>query len=113
MEQKIRVKVSNVKGIKDPEGREGFKIDFVEVKKMPPLVMATPKDAPEELGKIFIQVSKGLQYMMPGGVQREYELQKITLHLTVEEMEAFELKPYPNQVYEVTISNGKLSFKAV
>lgn len=113
IERRIRVKVSSVRGIKDPEGREGYRIDFVEVRKRPPLVMATPKDAPGEVSKMFIQISKGLQYVIPGGTQREYEVQKITLHFTAEELEAFELKPYPNQMYEITISNGKLHFKSI
>jgi len=113
MEQKIRVKVASVKGIKDPEGREGYRIDFVEVRERPPVLMATPRDTPEEISKMVMQISKGLQYIIPGGASREYELQKITLHLTAEELEAFELKPYPNQMYEIVISKGKLSFRTI
>ncbi len=113
MERKIRVKVSGVKGIRDPEGNIGYKIDFVEVKEKPPMVMMTPPDVPEEIGKVMVQISKGLQTIIPGGRFREYELQKVTLILTMEELEAFELKPYPNQIYELTISSGKLQFRKV
>ncbi|MCD6530339.1 arcadin 1 [Candidatus Bathyarchaeota archaeon] len=113
MEQKIRVKVASVRGIKDPEGREGYRIDFVEVRERPPVLMATSTDTPEEISKMVMQISKGLQYIIPGGAGREYELQKITLHLTADELEAFELKPYPNQMYEITISKGKLSFRTI
>ena len=99
--------------MKDPEGREGYRIDFVEVRERPPVITMTPQNVPEEVGKVVAEISKGLQYVIPGGVKREYELQKITLILTAEELEAFELRPYPNQLYEIIISKGSLLFKAV
>ena len=113
LEHKIQVKVSGVNGIRDPEGNIGYKIDFVEVKQRPPMVMMTPPDVPEEIGQVMVQVSKGLQTIMPGGASKEYELQKVTIILTVEELEAFDLKPYPNQIYELTISPGNLHFRKV
>jgi len=99
--------------VKDPEGREGYRIDFVEVRERPPVITMTPQNVPEEVGKVVAEISKGLQYVIPGGAKREYELQKITLILTAEELEAFELRPYPNQLYEIIISKGSLLFKAV
>jgi hypothetical protein len=48
-----------------------------------------------------------------GGNVKEYELRKLTLILTSEEVESFRLKPYPNQLYELTISDGNLSFKEI
>ena len=99
--------------MKDPEGREGYRIDFVEVRERPPVITMTPQNVPEEVGKVVAEISKGLQYVIPGGGKREYELQKITLILTAEELEAFELRPYPNQLYEIIISKGSLLFKAV
>ncbi len=99
--------------MKDPEGREGYRIDFVEVRERPPVITMTPQNVPEEVGKVVAEISKGLQYVIPGGAKREYELQKITLILTAEELEAFELRPYPNQLYEIIISKGSLLFKAV
>lgn len=99
--------------MKDPEGREGYRIDFVEVRERPPVITMTPQNVPEEVGKVVAEISKGLQYVIPGGAKREYELQKITLILTAEELEAFELRPYPNQLYEIIISKGSLLFNAV
>lgn len=109
----VRVKVSSVKGIRDPEGRDGYRIDFVEVREKPPMVMATPTEIPKEISHMVVQISKGIQKALPGSSIKEYELQKLTLTLTIEELEAFELKPYPNQTYELTISKGKLSFKKI
>lgn len=110
---KIRVKVSSVKGIRDPEGREGYRIEFVEVRETPPMVIATPKEVPKEVSSMVVQISKGIQKAMPGGTRKQYELQKLTLTFTMEELEAFELKPYPNQIYELEVSRGNLSFTKI
>ena len=107
----IRLKVQSVKSIKDVEGRESYQIDFVEVRQRPPMVTMTPTEIPEEISQMVIQISKGMQQVLPGGNVKDYELRKLTLILTAEELESFNLKPYPNQIYEVTISNGILSFK--
>lgn len=108
---KVRVKVSSVRGIRDPEGREGYRIEFVEVRDKPPIIMMTPKEVPKEVSSMVVQISKGLQKAIPGGNIKRYELQKLTFTFTAEELEAFELRPYPNQIWEVTISKGNLSFK--
>lgn len=107
----IKVKVQSVKALKDVEARDGFQIDFVEVRIRPPMMTMTPTDLPEEIGHMVVQITKGVQKVMPGGDAREYELRKLTLILTAEELEAFNLRPYPNQLYELTISNGSFGFK--
>jgi hypothetical protein len=113
LRSRIRLKVQSVKSMKDVEGREGYQIDFVEVRQRPPMVTMTPTEIPEEISQMVVQISKGMQRALPGGDAKEYELRKLTLILTAEELEAFRLKPYPNQLYELTISDGSLSFKEV
>lgn len=110
---KIRVKVQSVKAMKDVESREGYQIDFVEVRQRPPMVMMTPTEVPEEISHMVVQISKSVQKVLPGGDAKEYELRKLTVILTAEELEAFRLKPYPNQVYELTITDGALYFKEI
>ncbi|KYH41807.1 MAG: hypothetical protein AYL32_002870 [Candidatus Bathyarchaeota archaeon B26-2] len=110
---RVRVKVSSVTGVRDPEGREGYRIEFVEVREKPPVVMMTSPEVPKEIGRMVVQISRGIQKSLPGGSVRQYELRKITLMFTAEELEAFELKPYPNNIYELIISKGNLSFKKV
>lgn len=109
----IRLKVQSVKSIRDIESRESYQIDFVEVRIRPPMVAMTPTEFPEEIGQMVVQISKGIQKVMPGGDAKEYELRKLTLILTADELEAFKLKPYPNQLYELTISEGVLNFKEI
>lgn len=111
LNSRIRIKVQSVKSIKDVEGQEGYQIDFVEVRSRPPMVTMTPTEMPDELSQMVVQISRGVQKVLPGGSSREYELKKLTLILTAEELESFDLKPYPNQLYELTISEGSLKFK--
>jgi hypothetical protein len=111
LNSRIRIKVQSVKSIKDVEGREGYQIDFVEVRSRPPMVTMTPTEMPDELSQMVVQISRSVQKVIPGGNSREYELKKLTLILTAEELESFDLKPYPNQLYELAISKGSLKFK--
>ena len=109
----IRLKVSSVKAVRDVEMRETYQIEFVEVREKPPMVMMTPQEVPKEVSDMMVQISRGVQRMIPGAQQKEYELKKMTLILTAEELESFKLKPYPNQIYELTITEGTLNFKEV
>ena len=102
-----------MKAIRDVEARDGFQIDFVEVRIRPPMMTMTPTELPQEISHMVVQITKGVQRVMPGGNAREYELRKLTFVLTAEELESFNLKPYPNQLYELTISNGSFSFKEI
>ena len=113
MSSTIKVKVQSVKSLKDVEAREGYQIDFVEVRSRPPMMTMTPTELPQEISQMVVQITKGVQKVMPGGDSKEYELRKMTLILTAEELEAFNLKPYPNQLYELTITNGSFSFKEI
>ncbi len=110
---KIRIKVQSVRSVKDPENRECFQIEFVEVRQRPPMVMMSNPEVPDEINQMVVQVTKSFQGFMPGGGAKEYEQMKITLIMTGEELESFRLKPYPNQLYELTITDGALSFAEV
>ena len=113
LSSRITIKVQSVKATKDVEGRDGFQIDFVEVRARPPMVTMTPTDLPQEISQMVVQITKGVQHVLPGGDAREYQARKLTLILTGEELESFNLKPYPNQLYELTIANGTMSFKEI
>ncbi len=110
---RIKLKVQSVKSMKDIENREGYQIDFVEIRSRPPMVTMTPTEFPEEISQMVVQITKGVQRVMPGGDAKEYEVRKLTLILTAEELEAFNLKPYPNQLYELTINSGALNFREI
>ena len=113
LSSRIKIKVQSVKATKDIEGRDGFQIEFVEVRPRPPLVTMTPTELPAEISQMVVQITKGVQRVMPGGNSKEYELKKLTLILTAEELEAFRLKPYPNQLYELSISDGTFAFREI
>lgn len=109
---KTRLKVSSVSSVQGPESRENIKITFVEVRTRPPMVTMMPQSAPKEISSIVFQIQQGIQKVLPKG-SAIYQFQKIVLVLTPEELEAFHIKPYPNQIYEVTITDGALQFKSV
>jgi hypothetical protein len=73
----------------------------------------TPTNVPKEISQVVTQVTHAVQSSLPGTKLKKYELQKILITFTAEELEAFQLKPYPNQIYEVTITHGKLGFKQI
>ena len=110
---RINLKVQSVKAVKDFEGRECFQIEFVEVRQRPPMMMMNNPEVPEEIGQMVVQVTKSFQNMMPGMNSRDYEQMKITLIVTGDELESFKLKPYPNQLYELSITDGSLQFKEI
>ena len=107
----IRLKVSSVKAIKDVEMHESYQIEFVEIREKPPMVMMTPQEVPREISDMMVEISRGVQRIIPGSQMKEYEVKKLTLILTTDELEAFQLKPYPNQIYELSINEGTLTFK--
>ncbi len=100
-----------MKAVRDPENREAFQIDFVEVRSKPPMVMMSNPEVPEEINQMVVQVTKSFQGIFPGAQGATYEQRKLTLILTGEELESFGMKPYPNQLYELSISEGTLSFR--
>jgi hypothetical protein len=107
---RIKLKVQSVRALRDPENREAFQIEFVEVRSKPPMVMISNPEVPEEINQMVVQVTKSFQGILPGIQDSTYEKKKITLILTGEELESLNLKPYPNQMYELTISDKSLSF---
>ena len=66
-----------------------------------------------EINQMVVQVTKSFQGIMPGSQETTYEQRKLTMILTGEELESFNMKPYPNQIYEMVISDQALSFKQV
>jgi len=108
---KIKLKVQSVRAIKDPENKEAFQIEFVEVRSKPPMVMMSNPDVPNEINQMVVQVTKSFQGIMPGTQETTYEQRKLTMILTGEELESLNMKPYPNQLYELVISESNLSFK--
>jgi len=49
---KIKLRVQSVRSVKDPEKREAFQIEFVEVRSKPPMVMMSNPDVPNEINQM-------------------------------------------------------------
>ncbi|TRO53055.1 hypothetical protein E2P71_06780 [Candidatus Bathyarchaeota archaeon] len=108
---RIKLKVQSVRAIRDPENRDAFQIEFVEVRSKPPMVMMSNPEVPEEINQMVVQVTKSFQGILPGTQETTYEQRKLTLILTDEELESLNMRPYPNQLYELVISEKSLNFK--
>jgi hypothetical protein len=102
-----------VRAVKDPENREAFQIEFVEVRSKPPMVMMSNPEVPEEINQMVVQVTKSFQGIIPGTQDNTYEQRKLTVILSGEELESLNMKPYPNQLYELVISDKSLNFKSL
>ena len=77
------------------------------------MVMMSNPDVPNEINQMVVQVTKSFQGIIPGSQDTTYEQRKLTLILTGEELESLDMKPYPNQLYEMIISDRSLSFNQV
>ncbi len=108
---RVKLKVQSVKALRDPESREAFQVEFVEVRTRPPMVMVSSPDVPEEINKMVVQVTKSFQGILPGAQDNTYEQRKLTINFTAEELESFNLQPYPNQMYEMVVSDKTLTFR--
>ena len=108
---RIKLKVQSVRAIRDPENRDAFQIEFVEVRSKPPMVMMSNPEVPEEINQMVVQVTKSFQGILPGTQETTYEQRKLTLILTDEELESLNMRPYPNQLYELVISEKSLNFR--
>ena len=110
---RIKLRVQSVRSVKDPENREAFQIEFVEVRSKPPMIMMSNPDVPEEINQMVVQVTKSFQGILPGTQDNTYEQRKLTVILSGEELESLNMKPYPNQLYELIISDKSLNFKSL
>lgn len=110
---RIKLRVQSVRAVKDPENREAFQIEFVEVRSKPPMVMMSNPEVPEEINQMVVQVTKSFQGIIPGTQDNTYEQRKLTVILSGEELESLNMKPYPNQLYELIISDKSLNFKSL
>jgi hypothetical protein len=72
-------------------------------------MMSNP-EVPNEINQMVVQVTKSFQGIIPGSGDTTYEQKKLTLILTGEELESLNMKPYPNQMYEMVISDNNMSF---
>jgi hypothetical protein len=62
---------------------------------------------------MVVQVTKSFQGILPGTQDNTYEQRKLTVILSGEELESLNMKPYPNQLYELVISDKSLNFKSL
>ncbi len=108
----VRAKVASMQSIRDPDGKQGMRIEFVEERAMPRPGFV-PVGASEE-ARMAQEIFRSFQQAMPMlQIQATLQAPKLILFLNDEEYEALGLILTVNQLYELELKNGSISFRRV
>jgi len=106
----LLVRVRRIESIRDPEGNYGKRIELVEERPAPSFNVPT---ATEE-ARMVQEMLRAMQAQLPMlRVQTNIMLPKLILFLTESEYELLGVDFQVNQLYEVKLSNGVITFKRV
>jgi len=106
----VRVRVQRIESIKSPEGNLGKRVELVEETVVPRF----PMRPPTEEARMVQEVIQALQQQFPiFGMQPHISVPKIILFLTEHEYENLGVRFEVNQIYDVHLSNGTITFKRI
>ncbi|MEM3596685.1 MAG: arcadin 1 [Candidatus Bathyarchaeia archaeon] len=106
----FRVRVQKIESIRDLDGNLGKRIELVEERKLPHLVVRPQT----EEAKVVQDVLQALQQQLPMFPARaEFAFPKIILFLTEQEYESLGISFDVNQTYDVVLENQTIKFKKV
>jgi len=103
----VRVRVQRIESIRDPEGNLGKRIELLEDRVIPRLVI---KPQTEE-ARMVQDVVQALQQQLPVMPQAQFAFPKIILFLTEQEYERLGIDFDVNQVYELELSGQAIRFR--
>jgi len=103
----FRVRVNKIESIRDLDGNLGKRIELVEERKIPHLVV---KPSTEE-AKMVQDVLQAVQQQLPMfPARRQLAIPKIILFLTEQEYERLGIAFDVNQIYEIKLENQAIKF---
>ena len=106
----VRVRVQRIESIRDPEGNLGKRIELLEDRIMPHMVI---KPQTEE-ARMVQDVMQALQQQLPMmGQQSQFAFPKLVLFLTEQEYESLGVDFDVNQVYELELSGETIRFRKI
>lgn len=106
--QMVRVRVQRIESIRDPDGNLGKRIELLEDRIMPHLVV---KPQTEE-ARMVQDIMQALQQQLPVmGQQAQFVFPKVVLFLTEQEYERLGIDFDVNQVYELELSGEAIRFR--
>jgi hypothetical protein len=104
----VRVRVQRIESIRDPEGNLGKRIELLEDRVVPRMVIRPQTDE----ARMAQDIMQALQQQMPMFPQQtQFTFPKLVLFLTEQEYEDLGVDFDVNQVYELDLSNKSISFK--
>lgn len=106
----VRVRVQRIESIRDPDGNLGKRIEFLEDRVLPHMVIQ-PQTEEARMTQEIIQALQQQMPMMPS--QSQFTMPKIILFLTEQEYERLGIDFNVNQVYDLELSDQAIRFKKI
>jgi hypothetical protein len=104
----VRVRVQRIESIRDPEGNLGKRIELLEDRVVPRMVIR-PQSEEARMAQDIIQA---LQQQMPVFPQQtQFTFPKLVLFLTEQEYEDLGVDFDVNQIYDLELSGQSIRFK--
>ncbi len=104
----VRVRVQRIESIRDPEGNLGKRIELLEDRVVPRMVIRPQT----EEARMAQDIMQAIQQQMPVFPQQtQFTFPKLILFLTEQEYEGLGVDFDVNQVYELELSGQSIRFK--
>jgi len=104
----VRVRVQRIESIRDPEGNLGKRIELLEDRVMPRMVIRPQT----EEARMAHDIMQALQQQLPMIPQQtQFTFPKLILFLTEQEYESLGVDFDVNQVYELELSGQAIKFR--
>lgn len=105
----VRVRVQRIESIKDPDGNLGKRIELLEDRVIPRLVIKPQTEEARMAQDIMQAIQQQLPMMVPQ--QAQFAFPKVILFLTEQEYERLGIDFDVNQVYELELSGQAIRFR--
>jgi len=104
----VRVRVQRIESIRDPEGNLGKRVELLEDRVVPRMVIRPQTDE----ARMAQDIMQALQQQLPMFPQQtQFTFPKLILFLTEQEYEGLGVDFDVNQVYELELSGQTIKFR--
>jgi|GEM_PF-5404600 len=105
---KVKVKISRIEAIKDPTGKTGIRVDFVEEKKLPHGIVIQGQS---EEARMVQNIVRALRQsgLPPFQVQQDVVVPRLVLFLSDEEREVLRIPLEAGKYYYIELKEGTIN----
>lgn len=109
---RVRVKIARIEAMRDPQGRNGIRIDFTEEIDLPRVAVTRGESEEAKVVQNMISAlfQSGLPLFQP---QTQLTIPRLVLFLQDEEREALGLRFEAGQFYDLEMKDGSISILKV